>query len=219
MDNRYDILESISQREDGTLSEENAELVHIANVIGRTAKNSTRDESQSEGGAFDVSDLNEAEKRAAEQYAQDNGCWIPIKDIFSLGVPGPSGSESDTYISQDGFVYKANNLMHCRDSIILALEKFFALNMIFADSVLAFVGFTGFEGRSVYPVIKQRHIKQGKPATQNEIDCYMAALGFEKLEKGKFQNSKFIIWDVLPKNVLKDSSGDIFVIDAEIAFR
>ena len=45
----------------------------------------------------------------------------------------------------------------------------------------------------------------------------MAALGFESTEKkGCYTNPKYTVWDVLPRNVLKDKDGDIFVIDAEI---
>lgn len=99
------------------------------------------------------------------------------------------------------------------------LEKFIFYNTIFPDSHYSFVGFTGFDGRSVFPVVKQQLIKGGKPAQNNEIDCYMAAIGFEKLDLGKFQNREFLVWDILPKNVLKDESGDIFIIDIEIQYR
>ena len=29
---------------------------------------------------------------------------------------------------------------------------------------------------------------------------------------------EYIVWDVLPKNALKDSAGDVYIIDAEITF-
>ena len=45
----------------------------------------------------------------------------------------------------------------------------------------------------------------------------MAALGFSSTPtNGRFTNGEFEVWDLLPRNVLKDSEGDIFVIDAEI---
>lgn len=45
----------------------------------------------------------------------------------------------------------------------------------------------------------------------------MAALGFVKIDdKGRFSNEKYEVWDLVPRNVLKDREGDIFVIDAEI---
>lgn len=49
------------------------------------------------------------------------------------------------------------------------------------------------------------------------IDTYMAALGFEKTgEEGHFTNGEFEVWDLLPRNVLVDDEGDIYVVDAEI---
>lgn len=89
-------------------------------------------------------------------------------------------------------------------------------NMVFPDSAYTLIGFTGFDGRSIYPVVRQQHILDGKPATQNEIDCYMSAIGFEKTGEGMFKNNMFVLKDVLPKNALKDSTGDVFIIDAEI---
>ena len=105
--------------------------------------------------------------------------------------------------------------MHCGGSIFLTLMKFFDYNTIFPDSAYTFIGFAGFDGRSVYPIVRQQYVK-GTPATQNEIDCYMAALGFTKDDIGKYHNDRYSVSDVLPKNVLKDSTGDFFVIDVEI---
>ena len=45
----------------------------------------------------------------------------------------------------------------------------------------------------------------------------MAALGFEKMsEEGRYSNGKYEAWDLLPRNVLVDDEGDLFVVDAEI---
>lgn len=45
----------------------------------------------------------------------------------------------------------------------------------------------------------------------------MAAIGFTKMnQEGRYTNGNFEVWDLLPRNVLKDKSGDIFIIDAEI---
>lgn len=218
MDKRYDILKSISQGKDGTMSEENADLVRVANVIRRATTGCVCNETELCTG-ISIADLNEAEKRAAEEYAKKENLWLPISDVFSLGLPGPSGSESDTFLADTGHVYKTNNLLHCGDSIVSCLNRFAIFNMVFFDSAYTFVGFTGFDGRSVFPIVRQAYIKEGKNATQNEIDCYMAALGFDKVENGKFVNNQFLVWDLFPKNVLKDSTGDIFVIDAEITLR
>ena len=37
----------------------------------------------------------EREQRMAEQMAKARGYWIPMMQVFSLGVSGPSGNEND----------------------------------------------------------------------------------------------------------------------------
>ena len=81
-------------------------------------------------------------------------------------------------------------------------------------------GFTGFDGRTVMPILQQRLVKDATLATPIEIDTYMAALGFTKLNnEGRYANADFEVWDLVPRNVLKDRGGDIFIIDAEIKLR
>ena len=166
--NRYDILESISQGKDGTMPEENADMVHVANIIAGATRDIREDEKESRPCPYDVAEQNEREQRIAEQWAKQSDRWIPMEEIFKLGVPGPSGSESDTYIARDVYVYKTNNLMHCGASILIALERFIDYNTLFPDSAYTLVGFAGFDGRGVYPVVRQRYIKDGVPATQTK---------------------------------------------------
>lgn len=111
MKERYDIFQSISQRENGEMPQENESMVSVANYICRTVTDCRGDEAELERGFDNVADLNEAEKRCAEKWAKTHDSWIPIEDIYSLGVPGPTGSESETYFSSEGYVYKSNNLM------------------------------------------------------------------------------------------------------------
>ena len=75
-------------------------------------------------------------------YAKDNGMWIPMSDIFDLGVPGPSGNENDTYVSND-IIYKVNNLLNSA-SILRLLEKISAHNNLFPNTFYGLYGFTGF---------------------------------------------------------------------------
>lgn len=149
-------------------------------------------------------------------YAKDNGMWIPMSDIFDLGVPGPSGNENDTYVSND-IIYKVNNLLNSA-SILRLLEKISAHNNLFPNTFYGLYGFTGFEGRSIMPILKQHLVKNAKSATSIEIDTYMAALGFlKKNNKGRYANSDYEVWDLVPRNVLVDADGDMYVVDAEIA--
>ena len=147
--------------------------------------------------------------------AKEKGFWIPMTEIFSLGVPGPSGNENDTYVSEK-VIYKVNNLLNS-GSIVALLRRLLMHNEIFPDTAYMFHGFVGIEGRSVYPVIIQPRIANAQPATQIMIDTYMAAIGFSKANSaGRFINTKYEVWDIVPRNVLIDNDGDVYVIDAEI---
>ena len=98
-----------------------------------------------------------------------------------------------------------------RDSIILSDP------CIFPDTAYTFYGFAGFDGRTVQPVIIQPRVADAHPATQVMIDTYMAALGFEKTAtEGRYSNNTYEVWDLVPRNVLVDDEGDVYVVDAEI---
>ena len=151
----------------------------------------------------------------AELYAKENGMWLSMSDVFVMGVPGPSGNENDTYVSND-IIYKVNNLLNT-GSILRLLDRVMWHNNLFYDTAYTLCAFTGFEGRTIMPVLQQRLVKNSVPATAIEIDTYMAAIGFTKQnDKGRYANKEFIVWDLVPRNVLRDKDGDIYVIDAEI---
>ena len=157
----------------------------------------------------------ETEQRSAEQMAKSQGYWIPMMEVFNLGVPGPSGNENDTYVDEK-VIYKVNNLLNS-GSITALLHKVLMHNAVFPDTAYSFYGFAGFDGRTVQPVIVQPRIANAHPATRIMIDTYMAALGFEKTaEEGRFRNNLYEVWDLVPRNVLVDDEGDVYVVDAEI---
>jgi len=52
------------------------------------------------------------------------------------------------------------------------------------------------------PVLKQRRIRNARPATQIMIDTYMSAIGFTKQnDEGRYTNGTYVVWDVAPRNV------------------
>ena len=151
-----------------------------------------------------------------EPMPKENGIWLPMCDVFDLGVPGPSGNENDTYVSND-IIYKVNNLLNT-GSILRLLDRIMWHNNLFYDTAYTLQGFTGFDGRTIMPVLQQRLVKDAVPATTIEIETYMAAIGFTKQnDEGRYANAEYEVWDLVPRNVLRDKDGDIFIIDAEIA--
>ena len=209
-----DIFESVSQRGSGEETAENRRINEVADELRRRCQ---LYEAQFRDGKDDVNRL-DVEQRVAEQYAKESGMWIPLSDVFDFGVPGPSGNENDTYVSND-IIYKVNNLLNS-GSILRLLDRVMWHNNLFYDTAYTLHAFTGFDGRTVMPVLQQRLIKDAAPATTIEIDTYMAAIGFKKLNsEGRYANDNYEVWDLVPRNVLKDKDGDIFIIDAEIALK
>lgn len=207
----YDVPQFIPQGSDGAQEAENCRITAIADELQRLR---AVYEAESGVGQSYVTVL-EAEQRAAEAMAKAGGFWLPMMDVFNLGVPGPSGHENDTYVSEY-VIYKVNNLLNS-GSIVALLRKIVMHNLIFPDTAYAFHAFAGFDGRTVQPVIIQPRIANARPATQIMIDTYMAALGFQKTNSvGRYVSRRYEVWDLVPRNVLVDEEGDIFVVDAEI---
>ena len=100
-----DILESVSQRGSGEETAENSRIHEVADELRRRCQ---LYEAQLRDGQNDVSRL-EIEQRIAEQYAKENGIWIPMDNVFDLGIPGPSGNENDTDVAKDT-IYKVQGV-------------------------------------------------------------------------------------------------------------
>ena len=138
-----------------------------------------------------------------------------MEKVFDLGTPGPSGNENDTYVSDDT-VYKVNNLLNS-GSILRLFDKVRMHNELFPFAFYRFYAFTGFDGRTIMPILSQDLVKDAAPTPQIAIDTYMAALGFNREDSvGRYSNAIYTVWDLIPRNVLRDRDGDIFVVDAEI---
>ena len=206
-----DLFQSVPQGSIGAQDAENRRIEAIADEFRRRCQlyEAQRGDSQSHVTPF------EAEQRVAELFAKENGLWIPMDQVFDLGTPGPSGNENDTYVSND-VIFKVNNLLNS-GSILRLFDKVRMHNEIFPDTFYQLHAFTGFDGRSIMPILRQDLVKDAEPTPQIAIDTYMAALGFNREDiVGRYSNADYIVWDLIPRNVLRDHDGDIFVVDAEI---
>ena len=206
-----EIFKSVSQGGYGAYDAENRRIKEISDELQRLCRlhEAQPRTGQEDRGRFEI------EQRVAEQYAKSVGMWIPMDEVFDLGTPGPSGNENDTYVAKDT-IFKVNNLLNS-GSICNLLDKIILHNLVFPNTAYKLIGFTGYDGRSVMPVLEQERICNAQPATQIMIDTYMSALGFTKEnDEGRYSNGTYLVWDVVPRNVLVDADGDMYVIDAEI---
>ena len=209
--NNNDILESVSSGIDRKKNPQNGGLDEIANELRRCCE---LYEEKLRNGEKHVS-LFEVEQRVAEVYAKQRGLWIPMDKVFELGIPGPCGNKNDTYVSEN-VIYKVNNLLNS-GGILRLFDKILLHNQTFPETHYCLYGFAGYDGRSVCPVLSQGLVKDAVPATQIEIDTFMSALGFNKKDSiGRYHNNEIEVWDAVPRNVLKDKYGDLFIVDVEI---
>lgn len=214
IENDNEISESISQGEYGKMSEKNSRIEEVASELRRRSSEDARNASPNSEGLSERQQK-EVENKAMEEYAKEKGIWIPMQDIFSLGVPAPSGNENDVYLdTKDNSVYKVNNLMNSK-KISALLERLKLHNQYFPQTKYELVGFSGFGSGDVFPVLKQDYIVNTTYATLEEIDSYMQSLGFNQSGEAAYYNGDVVISDLRPRNVLKDIDGDIYVVDAD----
>ncbi|MBQ0047814.1 MAG: hypothetical protein KBT33_10000 [Prevotellaceae bacterium] len=159
--------------------------------------------------------LTDIDNKTAENLAKEKNLWVDFSDIISLGVPAPSGVENDVYLNVDtNVVYKVNNLMTSR-SVSLFLDRIILHNTVFPQTRYDLYGFTGFGNGSIYPIIVQDYIANAIHATPDEIEEYMANMGFVSCGNARFSNGDIEVLDLHPRNVLKDCDGDFYVVDAD----
>lgn len=206
------ISQSISQGEHRENTQENSRLQEASDYLRRSMEPSRQD-AQADSSAISQFKQLEFEAKAAEDFAKENHLWLSYFDL-ELGLPYKGGNENDNYIDiAEQMIYKVNNLFNCRGSVVASLDNIAAHNKLFPNTAYELVGFTGFEGRNVYPIYKQNFISNASEASPEEISNYMTMLGFLQLNEHTFTNSEYTVSDLRPRNVLKDIDGDIYVID------
>ena len=205
------VPQSIPQGEYGTQA---PQISGMEETASRLRERIEADGGTSQGGLS--RNVRDVENRVTREYAQENGLWIPFEDVFKLGRPSKSGNEHDTYLNaEQGVIYKVNNRMNT-PSIPDLLDRMEQHNEFFPDSKYSLVGFTAVsENGDVWPVFAQEYVPNARMATNEEIDSYMGALGFNRVGDGRYSNGEVVIKDLKPRNVLADADGDIYVVDAD----
>ncbi|MEC3966789.1 hypothetical protein [Flagellimonas halotolerans] len=159
------------------------------------------------------------EKWAALDFARQNKLWID--DFYYLGkIPMRGGYENTLVLNEEtGIIFKSNNLANS-EYLISNLFKGIAIhNLLFPANNYEFVGFTGLDNgptRTPYvePVFKQKYVAEATKAEPSEIKTYMESLGFEQRTPESYYNGQYLVSDLHPRNVLKDSEGNFHVVDA-----
>ena len=73
------------------------------------------------------------------------------------------------------------------------------------------------QGSSGEETAENRRIHEIADELRRRCQLYEAQLRDSQDNVGRFANEDYTVWDLVPRNVLRDQDGDIFIIDAEIA--
>lgn len=193
---------------------ESCRIEVFADELRRRSAENQRN-AQPDSTALSPRSIIDIDNSTAESLAKEKNLWIDISEVVTLGTPAPSGVENEVYLNKKGnYVYKVNNLMTSR-CVSDFLQRIMLHNSIFPQTGYELYGFTGFGNGNVYPILKQNYIFGAEYATPVEIDTYMSALDFEKVDEATFTNGVIVVSDLYPRNVLKDNDGDLYVVDAE----
>jgi len=168
-------------------------------------------------------ELEDLEKFTTLQYAKENNLWID--DFYSLGDRTLVGGHEHTLVldCQNKTVYKSNNLINSRYLITNVLEKVDIQNKLFPETYYIIIGFTGIDNGKTRPphievVLKQDYIPNLDKAEPFEIKSFMGNLGFKQTTPESYVNDSYLVFDLFPRNVLKDKEGNMYVVDAEFKY-
>ena len=154
-----------------------------------------------------------------EIEAKNNGTWI--ENIYEIADEAiAKGQENEVYLAKDGKnVIKVNNLSIAKEENTLDdfIDRLSAHNELFPDIPYKIVGFTENSLGEVSVVLEQPYVKNSTYASQEEINSYMESRGFDMGEyDDEWHNKDYKLWDVDPKNVLKDKNGNLYFIDTVV---
>ena len=159
----------------------------------------------------------EQEKRI-EKWAKTVGCWTENTSELlakTLGEHIAEGGEAKVYdhgstlikeIGLDYFILP-----------ILALDRISLHNAYFPETKFTVIGF-GRNAEGDFKILVEQPFIEGTHASDEEIDRYMAQMGFQLRNKRNWTYAKPEIYlsDIHDENVIKSASGTIFVIDCDI---
>jgi hypothetical protein len=193
-------------------------MEEITRNIRRSIEESNRNaQEDSRTRESDKSNRIDIENRLIEEYAKKHNLWLPINDVFKMGGAFPSGNENDVFFSEnEQVIYKVNNLLNNKGSVLSLLDRLCAFNRIFPETQYEIFGFSGFGNGNVYPVLKQQYVNSATEALDDEIELFMRSIGFRKNGNGSFENGIYEVSDLFPRNVLKDKNGVLYVVDANV---
>ena len=164
------------------------------------------------------SQLAKKQIEAIKRWAIKSGVWFHDVDSVlknSLGDFYAQGGEADVF-DNGATVIKSIGLDYFIQPIY-ALDRITLHNTWFPETRLYVLGF-GEDSEGDFKILVEQPFIQGYPVTQDEIHNYLTLMGFKlkDLRNWTYYTPEIYLSDMHDENVLKSSSGTLFVIDCDI---
>ena len=165
--------------------------------------------------------IEEKKEELLKKWAIATGSWHT--DVSDFGVdetPIGSGKDSVVYQSGDGkTVVKASKGKFDSRKFPSDIDHVALFNYIFPESRYEILGYGEVGGKFV-KFLRQPFVdfSASVPLTAEERTEYMRKLGFEPMneEKTVFSNGSIVVSDLQKSNIVRDKSGNVRVIDADV---
>lgn len=159
-------------------------------------------------------------EKALKGWAIATGHWhTDLSEFTDEQMPFALGTDSEVFLSKDE-----------KHVIKLSKGKFDAkfptdvdavplFNSVFPNSAYRIIGYGEIGGHFV-KILEQPFVDFSKatPLSVEERDAYMESLGFKSINDDNtvFSNGQIVVADLQKSNIVKDVSGNIRVIDADV---
>ena len=165
--------------------------------------------------------IEEKKKELLKGWAIATGHWhTDVSDFTDAKEPLGQGKDSDVYVSKDGeSVIKVSKGKEDIKRHRPDIDNIALFNYVFPGSKYEIIGYGEIGGKFVrflrQPIVD---FTDSKPLTVEDRVEYMERLGFRPMnaEKTAFTNGEIVASDIQGNNIVKDSLGNVRVIDADM---
>lgn len=171
------------------------------------------------------------QERRLEAWAKANDLWLNdyedpngekannLEDLLhSQWGYIDQGSEAEVYRYDDNTVLKSINLSHSNDNPAKALDRIALFNQLFPETSMSIVGF-GRDSLGHFRIIATQRLIAGSEITDEQLKDFHKKFEFQKSGPWFFTtDNSILITDLSPSNILIDSDGNYFVIDADVVY-
>ena len=166
--------------------------------------------------------IEETKKNLLKNWAKATGMWYDnLSDVKEIAdtTPFDEGTESKVYASTiDGYIIKTKKGKPYGKRFRPDIDDLSLFNYIFPDTAYHIIGYGDF-GDGISTIVAQPAVVMSdENVTTKERVGHMASIGMKPINKEKtaFSNGKIVASDIQGKNIVKDASGNIRVIDADM---